>query len=394
MSKTATLLLVLVFLTASCTVALMPVCVFADAVADSWVLKTPMQEARGGLGVVSVNGRIYAIGGTTESGQRIYTGGYLGNITGGVSGTNEEYDPETDTWIFKSPMPTPRDSFAIAAYENKIYCIGGRTNTSVTNVNEVYDPATNTWETKTSAPTASIGVTANIVNGKIYVIGGDPNGTGNEVYDPATDSWTTKAALPEPPFNGYMSAVLDGKIYAIGGLSQESNLNLIYAAETDEWSYGASPPTSIRFGAVVATTGLNAPKRIYVIGENSGLSQGEEKCFVRVYNPATNSWAFGADIPTYRENLGITVVNDIVYAIGGTTHTDSVISSFEPSAVNEQYIPIGYGTPDPASSPSPSPSSNQQPALTYAAAATAAAIITITITAIALKKKHKAKNNA
>jgi N-acetylneuraminic acid mutarotase len=388
MSKTAALLLVLVFLTAPCTSVTMPVWVSADAVADSWVSKTPMQQARGGLGVAAVNGRIYAIGGTTESGQRIYTGGYLGNITGGVSSTNEEYNPEMDTWTLKSPMPTPRADFAIVAYENRIYCIGGRTNTSVTNVNEVYNPESNTWETKTSAPTARSGVTANIVNGKIYVIGGDPNGTRNEVYDPATNSWTTKTPLPEPPFNGYMSAALDGKIYAIGGLSQESNLNLIYDAESDKWSYGASPPTSVRFGAAVATTGVNAPKRIYVIGETSGLSEGEDKCFVRVYDPATNSWAFGTDIPTYRENLGIAVVNDILYAIGGTTHTVSVVSSFKPTKVNEQYTPIGYGTPEPAvQSPSPSPAPTQTEP-TYGIAAAAAAITVITVTAVALKKRH------
>jgi len=370
-NKKITLALILVSLIASCTVVI----TLVWASEDTWVPKAPLHVARGGLGVAALNGKIYAVGGTTESGQRIFSGGYLGNITGGVSSANEEYDPETDTWASKSPMPTPRARFAIVACENKIYCIGGRTNTSVTNVNEVYDPETNTWETKTSAPTARSGATANTVNGKIYVIGGSPNGTYNEVYDPATDSWTTKAPLPEPPFNGYMSAVLDGKIYAIGGLSQESNLNLIYDAEIDKWRYGASPTTSVRFGAAVATTGVNAPKRIYVIGENSGLREGEEKCYVRVYDPATNSWTFGADIPTYREDLGITVLNDIVYAIGGTTYAASIISPFEPSAVNEQYRPIGYGT------------------LQATLVCATAAVIIIAIPAIVLKKRHRKNTN-
>ena len=59
------------------------------ATEDSWTTKTPMQEARGYLQVAVTNGKIYAIGGS------------------GPIGTNEEYDPATDNWTAKSPMPTP-----------------------------------------------------------------------------------------------------------------------------------------------------------------------------------------------------------------------------------------------------------------------------------------------
>ena len=70
-------------------------------------------------------------------------------------------------------MPTPRDSFAIAVYQNKIYCIGGRTSFPVTSpepftsVNEVYDPATNTWQNRARMPNLEWPVQANVVNGKI-----------------------------------------------------------------------------------------------------------------------------------------------------------------------------------------------------------------------------------
>ncbi|MCW4045091.1 MAG: hypothetical protein NWE94_06200 [Candidatus Bathyarchaeota archaeon] len=190
MGKSAALLLVLVLLAASCTGVVKPVWVFANAVEDSWVSKAPMQEARGGLGVAAVDGKIYAIGGSIASGSDTLTGGFVG--------TNEEYNPETDTWTFKKSMPTPRRSFAIAAYQNKIYCIGGTTGYSSdtgyahTSANEVYDPATDAWETKAAMPTARSAVAAHVVDGKIYLIGGDPNGLLNEVYDPATDTWETK----------------------------------------------------------------------------------------------------------------------------------------------------------------------------------------------------------
>ena len=87
------------------------------ATEDYWVTKEPMQQARSGLGVATVNGKIYAIGGTTTSGfaPSIPGSAVLGNRDiGGFVGTNEEYDPETDTWTFKAFMPTPRILFATA----------------------------------------------------------------------------------------------------------------------------------------------------------------------------------------------------------------------------------------------------------------------------------------
>ncbi len=50
----------------------------------------PTERARLGIGVV--NGILYAVGGSS----------------GGAVNTVEAYDPATDRWTTKSPMPTPR----------------------------------------------------------------------------------------------------------------------------------------------------------------------------------------------------------------------------------------------------------------------------------------------
>lgn len=328
----------------------------------SWTQKASMPAARGNLGVSVVNDKIYAIGGETQRGQRIYTGGFVSPPTGGVVGTNEEYDPASNIWTTKAPMPTPRANFAIATYQNKIYCIGGRTtldniNSGLTGVNEVYDPATNTWMTRAPMPTPRSWVQANVVDGKIFLIGGYPNETLNEVYDPATNTWTTKASMPLGPGypHFYASAVLDGKIYVVSGSLQ------IYDPKADKWSMGASPPSSLGGSAAAGSTiGALAPKRIYVIGVPSDYEPSNH-----IYNPENDSWTFGADMPTLRENFAVAVVNDTFYVIGGHTFDVAVIQTYAPSKVNEQYVPIGYGTsdpnyqpPTPSPSPSPSPTSN------------------------------------
>ncbi len=344
MSRSLALLLFLVFLTASSIIAFKPV---SAAYPGSWASKAPMQVARNSLGVAVVNGKIYAIGGGAEN---------------GVVGTNEEYDPATDTWCFKKPMPTPRMVFAIASYQNKIYCIGGISNGTVTGVNEVYDPKTDTWENKAPMPTARGWLEANVANGKIYLVGGyvpDNSSFGysisnlNEVYDPETNSWTTKALMPTTA-SDYASAVVDNKLFVIGGQSEapRSNLNQIYNPITDRWSTGTPSPSGIRYGfcAAGATIGVNAPKRIYVLGETVHLWEGEPPNSVRIYNAQSDVWTFGADMPTKRHSFGVAVVNDILYVIGGFTETFELFwnSHVTLYATNEQYTPVGYGTPDPS----------------------------------------------
>jgi len=314
------------------------------AAENSWTTKKPMPTARGGLGVAVVNGKIYAIGGSNNDTQLA---------------VNEEYNPVTDTWTSKTPMPTARSGFAIVVYQNKIYCIGGTTGDSenlvsgFTGVTEVYDPATNMWQTKLPMSTPRADLCASVVNGKIYCIGGkkywgfDPfyqelNVT--EVYDPADNSWTTKSAIPIPVL-GCTSAVLDGKIYVIGG-SRHFQLgwdlatvgsNQVYDPKNDTWSTRASLPTVVSYAAAEATSGVTAPKRIYLVGGTNGTGYNT---VTYAYHSGSDVWSTGTSMPTTRVYLGLAVVDDILYAIGGVNGENWL-------NVNEQYMSLGYGTVPP-----------------------------------------------
>jgi N-acetylneuraminic acid mutarotase len=304
----------------------------ASATGDSWTTKTKMPSKRTGFGVAVVYGKIYAIGGHP-----------LGGVTTDI---NKEYDPATDKWVSKKPMPKPLAWFGIAAYQNEIYVIGGAWFLAGTEGNDVlvYSPETDTWNTsKTPMPTARGGIKAQVVDGKIYVIGGrNSDGLTNvtEVYDPAADTWATKTHIPTP-VSSYASVVVDDKIYIIDGLTQRANstlvsrvgLNQIYDPKTDTWSSGTPIPISNAANAG-ATTGVMAPKRIYVIG--GGLNQ--------VYDPASDSWTVGTPIPNSADRLKnfddvvVAVVNDQLYAMGGIYLGEDGNTY----SVNEQYTPIGY----------------------------------------------------
>jgi len=293
------------------------------AAEDSWTTLTEMPTARSGLGVAVVDGKIYAIGGV------------------GGSDTNEMYDPATNTWVSKQPMPTARIRFGITVFENKIYVMGGADANGFTDANEVYDPATDTWEIKASMPAGGRAELAvNAVNGKIYAIGGFflgifwiPSNL-TEVYDPVTDTWTTNAEIPTAVYS-CTSAVVDNKIYLIenGRSVTIPCLNQIYDTETDTWSYGQPIPTRVVGAAAVATTGVYAPKRIYVIGGGDLFTYDLNQ----IYDPATDTWTTGTAMPTPRQRLGVVVLNDTLYAIGGyQIDSDAYVSK------NERYTPAGY----------------------------------------------------
>ena len=339
MKKTAVFLLVLAVLAAS-VVAVSKQVSGADPAENPWSTKASMQVARGGLGVAVVDGKIYAIGGSTQEGSP--SDGY----SGGVVGTNEEYNPATDRWAFRKSMPTPRELFGIVVYQNKIYCIGGYAGKRETNVNEVYDPAADTWETKTPMPSSRAHLKANVVGGKIYLIGGVvfdvlSYQSINEVYDPAMDSWIVKVAMPTATVTG-VSDVIDDEICVVN-----SELNQIYNAKTDTWRLGTPPPLgagSVGYGGAGATVGVNAAKRIYVFGEQSR---------VQVYDASADNWTLGADMPTVRRSFGVGVVNDVFYVIGGRAEATNSTLPFDwfsyytvNLAINERYTPFGYGTPD------------------------------------------------
>jgi N-acetylneuraminic acid mutarotase len=312
---------------------------------NEWTAKKPLPSARGGFGVAVANGKIYAIGG-------------LNNNTN--LAVNQEYDPIANTWRTKEPMPTPRSGCAVAAYQGKIYVIGGTVGVTTDLVSEftgsveVYDPVTDKWETKTPMPTPRADLHASVVDGKIYLIGGkerwgdDPlyhELDVNEIYDPDSDSWTTASPMPIPVF-GYASTVVSGQIYIFGGARQlRTGFNdltsvgstQVYDVKNNTWTTKASLPAPLSFAAADATGGLTAPQRIYVVG---GFDQSDYGDAVHVYDVDRDRWGSGAAMPTPRGYLAMGVVDDILYAIGGFNGENWV-------ATNEEYMPFGYGTVPP-----------------------------------------------
>jgi N-acetylneuraminic acid mutarotase len=85
---------------------------------------------------------------------------------------------------------------------------------------ESYDPTTNQWTTHTHMPTARHHAASAVIDGKIYVIGGRlTNSLVNtdvvEKYDPTSDSWTTDLEPMPSKRSGIAATNVNGFIYVL-----------------------------------------------------------------------------------------------------------------------------------------------------------------------------------
>jgi len=246
-----------------------------DPAADSWATRASRPTARSTPLAAAIDGKIYAVGGGR----------------GAVLNIVEEYDPLTDSWATKTPMPTARGGLGLAAASNgKLYAVGGSVGeefvtpiTFLTNVEE-YDPATDTWSTKAPLPTAraGLGLVAGR-NGRLYAIGGTVDElvftAAVEEYDPATNSWTTKAPMPTRRAWIGLAAAANGKLYAVGGLTVGGEVGAVldtveeYDPATDSWTNKA-PLSRSRVGAGLAAASNG---KLYAIGDDTGGSPANEE---------------------------------------------------------------------------------------------------------------------
>lgn len=136
-------------------------------------------------------------------------------------------------------------------------------------------------------PTPRSGLGVAVVNGILYAVGGSSWSGEVQAYDPATNTWTTKASIPTKRA-GLGTGVVNGLIYAVGGVP--------------------------------------------IPGDTQGFLST-----VEAYDPITNKWTTNAKMPTPRTELGVGVLGNTLYAIGGYAPIDA--NSYGFTANNEAFQP-------------------------------------------------------
>ena len=257
-----------------------------------------------------------------------------GAVFAGGNGTR----PDTGTtaagpaWASVPDIPTRSEAMVTGTYNGVLYAgLGDGEDILTLNTFFAYDPATGKWTQKASAPYSAAAAAGGFIGGKFYTEGGVAVSPDYElsiedttqIYDPATDTWTTGAQNPNATSSGG-SAVLDGKLYVVGGTtatSQPLTTVSVYDPSTNTWGTAASYPEPIADEACAAVTG-----KLYCAG-GVNAAGGNEPTDAFAYDPAKNSWKRIASLPISLATSASGSADGRFLISGGFTGADATVTN-------------------------------------------------------------------
>jgi N-acetylneuraminic acid mutarotase len=228
-----------------------------DPAANKWTTKNDMPEAFTHAGVAVVGTDVW------------FVGGYFGDHPGPGGRPVWIYHTPTDAWSDGPQLPEARGAGAAAIVGRTIHYFGGMDETRTIDESDHWalnlDDIDAGWVARAMVPNARNHLGAAVVNGKIYAIGGEKDGSHDEgdndehyrdnqdavqMYDPATDTWTNVASLPLPASHFHQSTfVWQDHIVLVGG-ERSHNVPvsdvLAYDPVTDTWEHLTSLPADRR----------------------------------------------------------------------------------------------------------------------------------------------------
>ena len=308
-----------------------------------WDTHTPMPTERTSTSVVAMDEKIYVIGGAE-----------IEFVMTRPLNVVEVYDTKKDFWYEIAPLPLPLHHPAAAAYDGKLYVVGGsakeqiryiRSTWEASNSLFIYDPVTNEWTKGADMPTPRGAATAQFIGDTMYVVGGANHFpypifgadhewySVNEAYYPNSNTWEEKAPMPTPREH-LSSAVVDGKMFVIGGrqTTVESSLsaNEVYEPLKDNWTRLEPMPTARAGHSVTAVNGT-----VFAFG---GLSISQEVLDINEQYFPGAGWQTLEPLPIPLQGMGATTVNDKIYIIGGDNGhltTNAIFSYYNPKVIPE-----------------------------------------------------------
>lgn len=186
------------------------------------------------------------------------------------------------------------------------------------------------WETLTNAGTALGEVAAGVIAGKMYVVG---EGSGSTLaFDVQNRQWLSNKATRSFVGHHHSAEVVNGKLYLIGGLGGGSEGRVqIYDPVTNSWSSGTDMPWS---AGSVSTAVIGG--KIYAAG---GISTGGftvSNC--AEYDPVANTWTTKAAMPDGgRNHTAAATDGQKLYVFGGRRGGNFVANGYDSTMV---YDPV------------------------------------------------------
>lgn len=150
-------------------------------------------------------------------------------------------DKPDGEWLLAPDLPAPRSAMGSAVVDNRLYLLGGYTdengNLSLLSSMVRFDAFQWQWTAMPSMSKPRHSFMTAVLNGKIYAIGGA--GADNTVlrdveeYDPGTNRWRTLAPMPTARAMGAAVPLVD-RLYVLGGYGAPDENGLMKPLRTVE----------------------------------------------------------------------------------------------------------------------------------------------------------------
>lgn len=231
-----------------------------DTLSDTWstlaAKPTPVEDVQ----AATLGEKVYVPGGKTAGGE--------------PTDRLEVFDPRNNTWETQAPLPIPLSSYAMTAYEGRLYLFGGWDGRQISDRIFVYDPISETWSERSPLSRPRQDAAAISLGGKILLVGGqDETGALDlaEAYYPDREqngepAWETRRPLPAPRYAMGM-VLLTGQVYLVGGLDSANQPDpsvIKYLPQNDIW-IGAEQP-SAPAGAHLAAVCVTEENLLHLLG--------------------------------------------------------------------------------------------------------------------------------
>lgn len=276
-----------------------------------WLRLPDMPEGKEQFGLEACAGKIYAVAGICD---------------GNETASSMVYDGSR--WESIAPLPRAVQSVCLRAVNDQLYCFGGYDHRLATKYNDVwwYEPGSDTWWPRTPMPVPREDAGSAVINGQVWIFGGLTNPGHTlvdrvDIYDPDLDAWIPSEALqlhgwPKRALGDFGSA-MGSFFYSLAGTD---------TMDYYSWWLQPTPMGFLTDGVILEYINIPDPRcyaeievvgnLLYVVGGVRASLQDYADTML-IYDTESQGWQDAVPLPYCARGQGACTYDGSLYIAGG-----------------------------------------------------------------------------
>ncbi len=213
----------------------------------TWRVEPPMLEpGKAYSGIAVLDDELWLLGGLFRDGDRTR-----------ATATVEIFDPHTRSYRLGPPLPRKAGQVVALTVNGRLYAVGGADDEGPTAEVLSIGAGETSWRIDAPAPGPVLQASGCVLDGRLYIAAGPSSQCpGLFVYDPEQDSWS-QIEHPSRPPSAPLCTAFDGSVWIMGGRGADGGqtTTFAYAPATGQWRQGPDLPLPVSWGAAAAVNG-------------------------------------------------------------------------------------------------------------------------------------------